>query len=218
MEMTRLSVKCVPNKSLLMLLVRQTALYFNYNIQNCKRSFRISNTVREKYRFSQSTYREHTKSRRWSLYLQLLAHTLLCALSLLHKWQFYLVTQIINCRLARVLWNRTGDLAEWYQQGQGDVGILMAFTATFPPSAVHYVHKQALNNVPINLSRHSRCLFAVPLPVAHLGTSLAAIRCLCSYRTYTTNMASVFWLSVQDHVQLSDLFKFIAVYYVKNMK
>jgi hypothetical protein len=24
---------------------------------------------------------------------------------------------------------------------------LMAFTATFPPSAVHYVHKQALNNV-----------------------------------------------------------------------
>jgi hypothetical protein len=45
--MKSLSVKYVPCKRLLMLLVWQTAVYFNYNIQNCKRSFRISNTVRQ---------------------------------------------------------------------------------------------------------------------------------------------------------------------------
>jgi hypothetical protein len=57
-----LSTKCVPNKRLLMLQVRQTALYFNYNLQNCKRSIQISNTVREKYRFVQSTYSQNTQN------------------------------------------------------------------------------------------------------------------------------------------------------------
>jgi hypothetical protein len=62
MEMKSLSVKCVPSKRLLMLLVWQTAVYFNYNIQNCNRSIQTSNTVRQKYCFVQSTYSQNTQN------------------------------------------------------------------------------------------------------------------------------------------------------------
>ena len=127
MEMKSLSVKCVPSKTLLMLLVPQTALYFNYNIQNCKKNIQTSNTVRAKYRFLQSTYSQNTQNiilyialtvKRHKISAMVLisavacTHTLLCALSLLHKWQFYLLTQIINFRLERFLWNPTVYFAD----------------------------------------------------------------------------------------------------------
>jgi len=73
----------------------------------------------------------------------------------------------------------------------------------------------------MNFSRHSHLLFAVPLQFEHpvyIGTPKVATRCLHSYQhLHCDYCATVVTVSVLELVQLTDMFTFIVVYWVKGI-